>query len=331
MRDSEWEDALICWVKKGNKVVIYVSVKNSGSRLMDMLNLSRTEPVEGILDLELNLDTDALNETVWPKKVLHRELMSEGGIDTVVNDKNDAAVKVLAAVCKESSKRDVAVYRSCPEWNGGAVVWLRGTNSNGYYKGSFLLIPDDAIIYFPMESLMRLALSEFGYDIRYYKEGPNIKNPVTMIHRSNGAFFFSGYVPDTTVKMKFRMPLGAPILIGNETKLDNGHSVYHMPRAWHAECRVFVEQEENSILTCREICPVSYEMRRRIQIRGLMNATVRIFPQKGYEEKTEVLLNSTYPYFVGQKLDWGLKDTPWGKVIETKDVTGQLTVSTNYL
>ena len=58
-----------------------------------------------------------------------------------------------------------------------------------------------------------------------------------------------------------------------------------------------------------------------------MNATVRVLPQKGYEEKTQLLLNSTFPNITGDKLEYRLKDTPWGRVLEAVGVTGVLIIS----
>lgn len=330
LKDSEWEASLINWVENGGRLIVYGSVRNAGSRLLDMLNLHRTAPVEGEMELELNLDTDGLKEASWPQRILHRVIMSDGEIDTVVKDIDDKTTKVLAATGSGDTKRHVAVYRNCGKWKGGSVTWLRGTNSNSFQKGQYLLIPDNETQYFPMESLMRLTLSELGYDIRFSLEGPRTKKPVIMIHRNDGAFFFSGYVPDTTVEMKFRFPLGAPILMGSETKLSGGYSVYRMPRAWRSECRVFVEQEEDTTLSSKEVCSVSYQMKRRISLTGLKNATVRFFPQRGCEESTEVLLNSQYPYIFGDKMDLEMKDTEWGKVIEVIGVTGELMISTKY-
>ena len=60
-------------------------------------------------------------------------------------------------------------------------------------------------------------------------------------------------------------------------------------RAWHAECRVFVDQTEDTILSCRECISVSFQMKRRIQVFGLKDSTVRINPEPGFGENTEVL------------------------------------------
>lgn len=328
--DSKLENQLIYYIKNGGKVLLYGGVKNAGEELLELLNLIRTSDMDGILELNLNLISDVLETEAYPSKIHHSKLMSDGGIDTVLNNESDINTKVLAKVQDEQGSRIAAVYRKKAEWNSGAVVWIRGTNSNDYRKGSHLLVPHNPEEYYPMETLMRLALQQFDYNIAYIKDNPAVKSPVTMLHRNDNAFYFSGYMPNTTVKMKMKFPLGAPLLMGSETKLNKGYSVYTMPRAWNSECRVFVEQKEDTMLSCKEYPPVSFQMGRRVQVTGLKNATVRVFPQKGFEEKTELLLNSGHPFMVGDRMEMQSKDTPWGVVIEAVNVTGTLVISTPF-
>ncbi|MCM0647598.1 hypothetical protein NBE98_04285 [Clostridium swellfunianum] len=329
-KDSKLEKVLISFIQNGGKVILYGGIDKAGKKLLEALNLQRIVSIDGILDLKLNLLSDDMESSAYPIKINHIKLMSDGGIDTVLNNELDSCTKVLAEVQDNKENRVVALYRNCDEWNNGAVAWIRGTSSNNYVKGSFLLLPHNPEEYYPMEILMRLALQEFGFNIGLIKDGPYVKSPVTMLHRHNNGFYFSGYIPNTTVRMKMKFPLGAPLLMGSETKLTSGHSVYSMPRAWQAECRVFVEQEEDTMLFCKEYTPVSYQMRRRIQVCGLKKATVRIFPEKGFEESTELLLNSSHPYMVTEKIEIHKKNTPWGIVLEAINITGELMISTPF-
>jgi hypothetical protein len=72
---------------------------------------------------------------------------------------------------------------------------------------------------------------------------------------------------------------------GMEIKLENGESVLRFPRADHRECRIFIEGDD-SVISVKENAPVSAKFRRAIRVEGLKNATLRFFPERGFEDKT---------------------------------------------
>lgn len=331
---SVWEQALLDWTEQGNRVLLYGSVSQAGERLLNMLNVATagelSGELSGELELELHTAADELRQGQWSMRILHRSNLSDGGMDACLKDEEDAWTKVLARVRQGGEERVAALWRACPHWAGGVIAWVRGTNGSGYVSrpGQHLLVPDDPRSYFPVEALMRLMVRELGISVRFVKQDVSVKSPVLMVHRHKGAFFFSGYVPDTTVDMKLSFPLGAPLLLGSEARLEEGGSSYRMPRAWHAECRVFVRQTAEAAISCREVAPVDFDKRRRIRVTGLQDAVVTVFPLAGYEEKTELLLNSSYPHMVGEKLEYRLKETPWGPALEATGVTGNLMIST---
>lgn len=61
--------------------------------------------------------------------------------------------------------------------------------------------------------------------------------------------------------------------------MEGGHSVYTMPRAWHNEARVFVDQDEESELSCMEHYAGMVGFRRRMLVTGLRDATVTFLPE----------------------------------------------------
>jgi hypothetical protein len=81
------------------------------------------------------------------------------------------------------------------------------------------------------------------------------------------------------VTLRLRFPHGAPIVKGNETWFEDGHSTYSMPRAWHRECRCFVEQADEGEISCVERISEEIGIRRRIMLTGLKNATVHFYPE----------------------------------------------------
>ena len=64
--------------------------------------------------------------------------------------------------------------------------------------------------------------------------------------------------------------------------MTDGCSSYRFPRGDMRECRVFVEQSAG-VISCREAPPVNTRYRRVISIRGLQDATVRLFSEKECE------------------------------------------------
>ena len=143
------------------------------------------------------------------------------------------------------------------------------------------------------------------------------------IARSSNGFFFSGYCPNTTITHRFKMPQGIPILTGYETELRDGFSVYSMPKAWHRESRIFLEQNDG-IVSCQEMTSGVKHMKRCLRLTGLKNATVRIYPDDTVQEgDLNVYLNTRYPWKSGRTA-FKLGDKKYGKHYVVENVTGEL-------
>jgi len=331
---SVFETAIMNFVRLGGKAMFLGAVDRASKAFCEFANLTCGQPIDGRLSIELAGHLDIIRKGAYPNAICHRPLMCGGGINTLTADETDTATTVLATVETDGQKRVVSLHRQMPNWNGGGLLWLRGTNSCNYiasetYEEEALLPrPDRGDEYFASEILLRYALERFGVSVRVMRETVNTKPPVLMAHCSNNGYFFSGYVPDTTTELALKFPLGAPLMLGWETKLCDGHSVYRMPRAFHAECRVFVEQASDDVLSFREVPSISYQVRRRLQVTGLHNATVRIFPETDcVGGDAVVLLNPPVPYFVGRAFDRAWKQDENGGYLEAKNVTGTLIIS----
>jgi len=325
---SPLEKALIRFVENGGKLIIYGPVDHSSEVFKDFLNLKNESPIEGELVISSFYMPDLL-ESAFPKVLNHRSLLSGGGIRSVLKNKNDNSTKMLAEVEQSGTKRDIAWVRSKPEWQGGKVVYLRGTNSCSF-SGGRLLTPDDPSKLFTAPLLSRYALHEFGFDFSVDKQNPSVKSPVLTITRSNNAFVFSGYNPSNTVKLRFKMPQGAPLFFGLETKLENGSSTYTMPTAWNRECRVFVEQN-SGIVSYKELYSGQLGITKRFQINGLKNATVRIYPENNittqqFHPYINVYQKFEYPW-LGGEIPYKIGDEKFGKYYVVENVTGELVVA----
>jgi hypothetical protein len=321
-KGSELSRALIQHAQSGGRVLLYGPLDHAGEDLLDLLNLRLAEPISGELDLALNINPDDLS---YVNKIHHRELMCAGGLRAILEDEQDPHTKIAATVSNNHDRRIAALSRRLPAWNGGQLAWVRGTNSNSY-KGGHLLTPDDPRQWFQGGLLMRFMLSEFGYRIGVRKRTPDQRNPITCIARHGNGFFFSGYTPNTTVSLRLRFPQGAPILLGFETQIESGHSTYFMPRAWHRECRVFVEQPDGEV-SCVEQHSGEIGIRRRLLLRGLKDATLRFYPESGTAEKVTMLLNPAYPFITGTFIRYTVKNDGNGHHLLAEGVTGPVLIS----
>jgi len=109
--------------------------------------------------------------------------------------------------------------------------------------------------------------------------------------------------------------------------MENGYAVYHFAKAEHRECRVFVEQNEG-VISCRELGPVSYQYRRRIAVEGLEDATVRFLAETYCEDNLHVVLNSHRGFYSVSEPFEGEYITINGiRFYEARHVSGQLVFS----
>ena len=205
--------------------------------------------------------------------------------------------------------------------NGGKVIFYGDKNRCDVINNC--RYADDKVSVFD-------ALKDFGILISHEKYADE-KSPVVMCHRYNNAFIFSVYSPSTTVKTKMKFPYGAPVLDGYDTVLEDGCAIYHFPKSEHRECRVFVEQNDG-IVSCCEVAPVSLQYRRRIKVSGLKNATVRFLAEEYCKGNVNAVLNSSADaFFRTDKFESGYTEIEGVKFFEVKNVTGSLVLSMPYI
>ncbi|WP_031530316.1 hypothetical protein [Dyadobacter crusticola] len=322
--DSELEKSLISFVQNGGKLLVYGPAGHAGKAFLDLLNLQNAAALDGEFNIKSTYAGDKMS-VAYPTKIVHSALFSGGGIATNVKDAKDAGTKILAQMTQSGQSRDAAWVRQKPDWKGGKVAYVRGTNSSKFTGGK-LLTPDDPSKLFTGPLLMRYILQEFGMTFAIEKEDPSVKNPVLTVSRSNNAFIFSGYNPNSTIRNTFKLPQGAPLLLGLETKLDKGHSAYTLPTSWNRESRVFIEQNDG-IVSYKELHSGELGISKRYRVSGLKNATVRIYADDKVTAKDfHAYLNANYPWKEG-KITFKEGDSKLGKHFVVENITGSLVVS----
>ena len=168
---------------------------------------------------------------------------------------------------------------------------------------------------------MRNTIAKFGYKITFTKKNEKVKSPALSISRYDNGLIFSVYSPDTTTSTQLRLPLGAPVLCGMETELIGGMASYHFSRGEQRECRIFVDQAEG-VISCREAPPVNVRYRRAIRIKGLENATVRLFSEKGCECAVSTTQTNNTPIY--DERFSTVYDEKYGTYLEGKNVSGTI-------
>jgi hypothetical protein len=322
---SEADRAIVATVGHGGRVLLYGPIAHASAELLELLGLSVGEPVAGVGEISVASDLDRLERAPGRRRINHRDLTAGGGIRAVAAAHDAGAgegAEVLATGVFEGQERALAVFRATQ--NGGCLGWTRGTVSAGWKEGEYLLVPDDPESFYPAEELFRLLAERAGYGIGWRKPDATTRSPVITVHRNRGGMRVSMYAPETVVGVDLRFPLGAPLLEGLHTRLESGRSTYHPPRFWTRECRVFVEQESGVVHT-RRMRSSAYRIVGRMSVSGLKDATVRFLPEPGFEDTTTVLLNTNYPWMVGDPLDLRtVRDPKHGTYLEARNVTGEL-------
>lgn len=278
---TAWEEAMIKRIHRKLPVLFYGPVGHSSDAMLELLNLKAATGIDEKLTLQTQLDLDLVQHGTQPMTIEHRSILCAGAVNTVTRDNARAGSKVLATVSAGAVERVYAIQ-------SGSAAWIRGTFSSSIapHGVSRIPVPDDPAVSFLSEALTRAVAAQLGTSIRVVKPTTGTRLPVLFGARCRNGFFLSGYAPSTTAELRLRFPWGAPILLGTETWLEDGHSSYVMPRAWHRELRCFVEQKESGEVSCAEVYAGMIGFRRRTLLKGLKNATVTFFP----EDKERVIL-----------------------------------------
>lgn len=316
---SGFEKSILSYVKSGGKVIFYGKPQRASREFLDMAGIELTnEAVSGVQNVKIMQETDKVIHGKFSCKVNHRSNMSGGELCAVV--KKDSGVNPIVMVGDKTAGT-----------MGKNFVWVEGTLCAEYKKGNHLIIPDDENEYYSMETLMRKALDYLGVKIRYVKEYADSPEPVINISRHENAYMFSVCAKDTSVGVRLKMPLGAPVFTGRETKMDSeGFANQHFSKAEFLECRIFAEQDEG-VISCHDMTPGSFYRNRRIKLTGLKNATIRFFAPEYCKENVEFIYNSDDVFaFVSEPFEGKYVTDEYGTYFEAKGLTGKLIIATPF-
>jgi hypothetical protein len=308
------ESALIDRIDKGLPVLFYGPVHHASPKMLERLGLKTGEGIDGMLELKTSLDLDKDLHGGMPMQFNHRSILCGGPVDTQTS--GDAA-QVLATVKSGSTERVYAVKSK-------NVAWIRGTFSSSIGSGGARIpVPDDPTQILPAESLARAVLAQLDYSFVVTKPTASTRLPVIFAARSKNGYFLSGYAPSTVASIRMRFPMGAPLLVGRETWIEDGHATYNMPRSWHSEARCFVDQKEASEVSCVEYYAGMVGFRRRMLLKGLKNATVAFLPE---DDKRVVMQVNDMRLHI-EKSSTPVSKSAEGNKLTVNNITGTLFIS----
>ncbi len=176
-------------------------------------------------------------------------------------------------------------------------------------------------------TVIREKLKEFGYHFDFYNPHKGMKTTTMTIANSDNALFFSLYNQTTALDMFLKFPLGMPVFIGSDAIIENGMAKYRFGRCEHLECRVYVQQE-SGIVSVREGVPVNRKYRRKVNVKGLDNATVYLFPEE-YCKNDAIVGVTGHHYGIAPPADERFKvveDPIYGTYLKGENITGDFTL-----
>jgi len=307
---SAFEKRLLELVEAGKQILVYGSVDLASEAFKKAFSLTLTDGISGEIGMDPACFQDTHRNGARPEKLNVIPFVCGGEINTKA-----PAEKTLLAT--ENGYAMATARKN--------AIWFRAP-IGGVLKGTHLHVHNhNSEEYFRGEILLRSLLERFGYQIRFAKPNGTVKTPILMIGRSNNAMVFSTYAPSTTVEVSMKFPLGAPLLLGYETELQEGCSSYRLPRAEHKECRIFIEQE-SGVVSAFEDIHSSFKYRRRIAVEGLQNATVRFFGESYCADQVVGMLNARGNGCRESKpFDWSIVHSEkYGTYFEARNVTGEM-------
>ncbi|MBI5831582.1 MAG: hypothetical protein HZB16_04630 [Armatimonadetes bacterium] len=303
--------ALLAHVQAGGRLLLYGTTRHADPAWRDLLGIELSEPVDGPMTMVLQRQIDDVAEGAVATAVTHNALLSGGPVAEAPADDGSH----LAILETHAGPRVAASVR-------GTLAWVRGADTQFLHRGAHLVGRHPASEAYPGGALLRVAVERLGYHISFDQVSADQRVPLTCMALCRGGWFLSGYVPDTTVGLRLRLPQGAPLLIGAEARLVDGRAVYHLPRAWHRECRVFVEQA-SGVVSCVEQHSGEIGIRRRLLVGGLRDALLRFYPEPGTAEQVTFLREPRYPYVQNERITPRAEDG----CLVVRGVSGQVLIS----
>lgn len=312
---TAWEAKLLEFARNGGKILLYGPLEHS-ERVRNLLKIRLAEPLEGVLGLE---GTD-LPETFAPDRtIFHASLYSGGGI------RESGGSEVIAGCFRGGEHRTLAA--ECRFEGGGHLIWIR-TSTPRCHAFSFQAeyigkLPREP--YFEPAVLTRSLLARFGWRFEYPRRSADEWYPHQTLSVHDGGFRFAGRNLTQTVEHRIGTPFGAPAMCGTDFELKRNLACGHFPQSWNRECRVFLTGDD-SLIRVHERSSQLTDRERCLEVSGLKNAVLRIFPPVGRRDLVEVAVLPGDNCVTLPRIPWKRCVSDGWEYVETEPVTGNVAV-----
>ena len=328
-------EALRKVVGSGYDAVVYGSINNLCAEAKTFLGLDAAEPLSGALTAFTSCGDVCLDGGEYSRSINYPPHLNGGGWTEI-----PAGCRVLAWGGTETQKR---VLASVAQHGAGRIGFVRSlspwqeedpqAHNRTLHQRREMRARGD--LRYPSDRLMRLVLAEFGWRIVMRTADASCWVPRLTISRNDNAFIISGYAPDTTTMLQLDTPWGAPVPEEHDLQFEEGHGLYHLPRAPYWKCRAFVKQQQGTVVYQSRV-KIEPWMKTSLDLVGLKNAEVRYFMPKDCD-KVRLRLNSEVdePNFQFAQypksapvIDGGRwEETAAGRCVVIENVTGTLNIA----
>ncbi len=325
-------EALRKVVENGCNAIVYGSVNNLCSDAQKFLGLQSDEPLSGLLTAFTPCGDICLDDSEYSDSINLLPHLCGGGLTEVPADCNvlawggkEQARRVLAGVARRG-KGKIGFVRSISPWLEEDPL---AKNPTLHQRRDMRARAD---LRYPAERLVRRVLAEFNWRIVMKTvKASDLAHRLT-ISRHDNAFYINGYAPDSTTVLQLDTPWGSPIPEEKDVQFEDGHGNYHVERSPHWKCRVFVKQQQGSVIYQSRI-KNNYWIRDKFDLIGLKDAQVRYFIPHNYDT-VQLRLNdkSSEPNWqIAEQADevenFRWEDTPAGRCLVVDKVSGTLSIA----
>lgn len=299
--DWAYADALLRHVEGGGRAIVYGSLAHAPDALRDALGVELAEPLEGDFELaEQRLAGDAFERDVEPpqgpdptlasigyvpsqlsdaeqlsaadRPLRHHASVSGGGIRETA-DFSDPALRTI--VKQGDERRAYAIHRQRDAWNGGRLMWHRGSVSFDPAVRRLEPTWDPPHQAHQPAAWLRSLLNETGFEFVQQRADEATRASYAFVKRVSGAWVYTGHQPDTTVRLRFKTSDGAPAFEEYETRIVDGYAEASFGKTFHKPVRVFVRMPDGRVSVKRLAIPVG--QRVHFSVAGLRDADVTIY------------------------------------------------------
>lgn len=295
-RESGFGTALLAHVRSGGRVLLYGPLDHASPEWLETLGVELANPLEGDFAIDRRFETDrfarppvaptddaflasvGMQSEAGPsapgpdRRLRHRGAISGGGLRACAV--NEALVRCQAV--QNGRTRTYALLRNLDGAGGGKIAWIQGSVSFDPSVRSGEPVFDPPWQFVRPDDWARHLLAELGLTIWQERDSETNKPANVFVKRCDGAFYFTGHKPDTSVRFWVRTEDGAPCYLESETPLLDGCAGESFGKTFHNEVRAFVRMADGTVRT--KAMPVPVGRKQHFSIEGLLNADVTLYP-----------------------------------------------------